>query len=364
MSTDLLAQILDQAADRSRVARGANIRDWLIYGAGRTGRQWAVFLAADGRQVHGFIDRRAPASGGGAIPVFRPDECPADLRDRCGLLLALHNPGVDVGMVRAGLQEEGYRNIWLLQDLIDAWPQGSNFWLAPSAETLPFTDGIHAAYGALADERSRELFAALLNQRLNGVLDLLSAGSVDEHYLPADLPPPLTPVRFIDCGAYTGDTIESFLRQGLDFEEIAAFEPDPAHYPTLCAGLSARRATVFPCGVWDHMTQLRFVSDDSASHIAAEGSITVQTLSLDQALPNFAPNYIKMDIEGAESKALAGAQGLISRYRPRLAISTYHKPRDLWELQLQVQGWNLGYQFYLRSHASSGFETVLYALPT
>jgi hypothetical protein len=112
------------------------------------------------------------------------------------------------------------------------------------------------------------------------------------------------------------------------------------------------------------MTQLRFTANDAASHINEQGETTVQTVALDQALPNFAPDFIKMDIEGAEPQALDGARQLIDRYRPRLAISAYHRPRHLWELLLQLQRWDLGYRFHLRGHSFNGFDTVLYALPT
>ena len=37
-------------------------------------------------------------------------------------------------------------------------------------------------------------------------------------------------------------------------------------------------------------------------------------------------DFIKMDIEGAEPKALAGARETLSRFRPRMALSTYHAP--------------------------------------
>jgi FkbM family methyltransferase len=167
----------------------------------------------------------------------------------------------------------------------------------------------------------------------------------------------------VDCGAYTGDTLLALASSGVAFSRVAAFEPDPPNYAKLREAASALDAALFPCGVWDRMAQLRFSSDGSAGHLTPEGSVVVQVVSLDEALPTFRPDFLKMDIEGAEPRALDGARGMIARSRPRLAVSTYHAPEHLFSLLLQVEAWDLGYRYALRSHAHNSFETVLYAIP-
>ena len=355
-----LSQVLNQAADRSRVAHAMQHTHWLVYGAGRAGHQWATALSHAGRTIHGFLDNRVTTSH--LAPVFPPANCPNTLREQCAVLLALHNPSVDVAAVRRNLHAAGHKYVWLLTDLIDAFPQLSHFWLAPAEETLQYAEAITTGFNALADDTSRELLLSTLDQRLNSHTDNLPTPSPSTQYCPVDIPTPRR-LRYIDCGAYTGDTISSLSRHGLSFDAIAAFEPNPALYPQLCEAASQYNACLFPCGVWSEMTQLRFSPDDAASYFDDTGSVMVQTVTLDQALLNFAPNLIKMDIEGAESAALQGARQLIATYRPHLAISAYHKPRDLWELLLQVQHLDLGYQFRLRTHAHNGFDTVLYATP-
>ena len=88
----------------------------------------------------------------------------------------------------------------------------------------------------------------------------------------------------------------------------------------------------------------------------------VQSIKLDEVLPSFAPNLIKMDIESFEPNALIGAHDMITRHRPGLAISIYHMPEQLWTIPLMIQSWNLNYRFYIRNHCAMA-DIVLYAYP-
>ena len=102
-----------------------------------------------------------------------------------------------------------------------------------------------------------------------------------------------------------------------------------------------------------------------ASNISKSGATVVQCTAIDDVLPNFAPNLIKMDIEGAEYDAILGARNTIASYLPGLAISLYHRPEHIWQLPFLVE--NIApkkYQFFVRSHALNGFELVLYAIPS
>lgn len=52
-------------------------------------------------------------------------------------------------------------------------------------------------------------------------------------------------------------------------------------------------------------------------------NLTLDTLFRDQKI-----DFIKMDIEGAERKALQGASRLLERWMPKLAVCTYHNAED------------------------------------
>ncbi len=53
---------------------------------------------------------------------------------------------------------------------------------------------------------------------------------------------------------------------------------------------------------------------------------TIDRLASDLGLATI--GFIKMDIEGAEPQALAGAARTLHDARPRLAIAAYHRPDD------------------------------------
>lgn len=74
-------------------------------------------------------------------------------------------------------------------------------------------------------------------------------------------------------------------------------------------------------------------------------------------------DFIKMDIEGAELGALKGAARSIKRFMPKLAISIYHKPRDMVEIPLYIHDLGLGYRLFIDHYTIFDGETVVFALP-
>lgn len=117
-------------------------------------------------------------------------------------------------------------------------------------------------------------------------------------------------------------------------------------------------------GLWDCRKQAVFASGaKGASRIADMGNSTIQVDRLDAMLPESEPvTFIKMDLEGAELHALGGAKQTIQRYRPKLAVSIYHKPEDIWEIPGIILKLNPDYRLYLRHYSIAAAETVVYAI--
>ncbi len=74
-------------------------------------------------------------------------------------------------------------------------------------------------------------------------------------------------------------------------------------------------------------------------------------------------DFIKMDIEGAELKALQGAEQTLKAFRPKLAIALYHRADDFVDIPSYLESLNLNYEFFLDHFTIHLEETVLFASP-
>lgn len=223
-----------------------------------------------------------------------------------------------------------------------------------------------AAHGMLADDLSRETFEAFINCKLGGNADALAGVYRKEQYFQKGVIELSDREVFVDGGAYTGDTLLTFLRlAGGRCERCCAFEPEAAAAARLKATVEKRglrNVTVHNKGLWSAPATLPFAvwHGTSASAVSGAGEVSVEADTVDRAAPD--ATFIKLDIEGAELEALKGAAETIKRNRPALAVCVYHKPGDLFEIPLYIRSLVPEYRLYLRQHQPVACETVLYAV--
>jgi FkbM family methyltransferase len=230
---------------------------------------------------------------------------------------------------------------------------------------------VRCAYDLWADDLSRREYQDQLEWRTT--LDravLADPLPKEDIYFPDDRVQSLEAEVFVDCGAFDGDTIQEFIdrRKGI-FEQIIAVEPDPENCRKLHGRLSAlpeeirRKIMVRQAAVGSRKMQVRFNATGTAASAVGQGSFEVECLTLDELLQDQHPTFIKLDIEGGESDALSGAERLIERDEPILAVCVYHKPEDLWHIPLQIQSLSASYRLFLRRYSDECWELVCYAVP-
>jgi len=337
----------------------------LVYGARLAGQRVQAYLAAQGKKIDGFLDRDKSLAEVDGISVATAEDWAAvhDPAQAC-VIIGLFNNYVDVAEVIRDLRGLGFGRVVSLVEFVNRFPadQPFRYWLVEGSFYESHAERIAHLREHLADQASRELLDRIIEFRTSGDYLRLPAPA-PRQYFPADLPDWPQPLRFIDCGAYVGDTVAEMRAAGLTFASVACFEPNLDNYAALVRSVRDLDAVNFPCGVSNRNRRVGFDGALGAGgHLVESGGDTVTCVRIDDALPGFAPNLIKMDIEGEEPAALEGARETLSRYRPNLAISVYHRAEHLWTLFEQLHSYQLGYRFYLRCHAYSTFDTILYAV--
>lgn len=347
----------------------------LIYGAGNVGKDVFRILTERGIPVIGFLDRKAqPGYDWNGVPILQPDDEQISTGERrqVSVVIAIHNRDADIPPIIQKLEICGYTHIVTLIELFDylSHALGNRYWLTARSYYRSLGPIIQCGGSLWADEASRALYAAILRFRITGDYAILPKPDQEHQYFSPDIPAYKTPLRFVDCGAFDGDTLTGLIEAEVPIEAIAAFEPDPENFGKLARFVNANdnklggNVELWPCGVYSSTTQLSFASGKGeAGQLLPEGNAMIQRVALDEVIPRFRPSLIKMDIESAEYDALLGARQIIKQDHPALAICVYHRPAHIWQIPMLIQSWNCGYRFYLRSHGFNGFDLVMYAIP-
>jgi FkbM family methyltransferase len=346
----------------------------VIYGAGGFGRDVAKALLRQNVTVLGFLDQKGTGQPVlGDLRAHSPGSLEAKrwLAEKPVVLIGTHNPFVSVREIAGLLAGNGWATVVTPMEIYrHLGPElGWRFWLGTKEDYAGAASAIEQARALWADAESERLFLETLLFRLEFDLEAVTAISgASCQYAHPTVPRWKEPLRMVDGGAYTGDTLRSLLQHGYRFEAFHAFEPDLENFRMLREAVGAllpeTRSSLWPCGISSKTDRLKFSEGGGTSSKFSEaGSAQVPVVALDDVLHAQAVNLIKLDIEGAEAAALQGARHLIEKYRPALAVCLYHYPQHLWSIPLWVAELNLGYRFYYRAHAQSTFETVCYAVP-
>jgi FkbM family methyltransferase len=175
----------------------------------------------------------------------------------------------------------------------------------------------------------------------------------------------------IDAGGCFGDTALAFAAAVGESGHVYTFDPLPKHCAIIRENLAmnpvlASRISVHEYGLSDlQRTGLGFAGQEGAINPGATAfNDAVSTDTLDRLVASGAApriDYIKMDVEGSELDALKGAETIIRRDRPRLAISLYHRTEDFISIPLWIDQMGCGYRFFLDHYSMHHEETVLYA---
>ena len=219
----------------------------------------------------------------------------------------------------------------------------------------------------LYDAESRTLLEEILYAKLTGSITALLRAYSDRGQVWRELLHPERWEAVCDLGAYNGDTLRELLEVSPGIGHLYAMEPDVRSFRKLSAWAEQARPDAVLCNAaaWNAETTLRFAAHGSRSSGAGALGKTVEVCALppDSLLQGARVDYIKYDVEGAETEALAGSAQTIRRWRPALCVSAYHRSADLAVLPRLIRSIREDYRFYLRRWAGvPAWDINLYCL--
>lgn len=227
-------------------------------------------------------------------------------------------------------------------------------------------DKFQQVFDLLENQKSKDVYQATVNYWLCRNSACLKPISLPRNtqYFAEDIFSLSDHEVFVDGGAFTGDTAEEFIKRCHGkYSKIYSFEPEPQNFKILNHfAQQHENMAAYPFGLGDCSKTVFFNSDSSSSKIDESGQESVKIDSLDHVLGDTADiTFFKLDVEGAECSALKGAENLIKRCKPKLAVCTYHSISDMVDVPLLIKQIEPRYSLQFRHYTNGIVETVCFA---
>ena len=345
----------------------------VLIGAGKVGQQFLAALQVSGIPVLAFTDND-PRRWGTTLrdtAVLAPADAVRNFGRHAVFIVTIGAIGEGVAAIRSQFSALGVETVLHFTEAIRLVPAiWREFFANPDAFVEADATRIVDAYTLFGDDESRRHFITHLEWRTTLDPRSLSVPHYHDQYFPPEVIGPRHCSVFVDIGAYIGDTLLAAAAfAGPSLRRYYAFEPDPANYAELetqAAALRDRRPDLQivtrNTAIGADSRAIAFAGTGSAtSQMDANGSVEVSCTTLDTLeLPG--ATYVKIDVEGAEHDVFRGGTEFFRRSKPTVAVATYHRPKDLFEIPLWLAAAAPEYRFHLRSHGDAGVDLVCYAV--
>jgi len=217
-------------------------------------------------------------------------------------------------------------------------------------------------YERLADDLSRKTFENTVKYKLSGKIDYLLECETDfdepyETFFKLG-----NEEKFLDLGAYNGDTVLDFINRVQFYDKIIAVEPDCKTFKKLlCNTENIEKLECKNLCISDFVGTAPFGMKHGRNSKAFTGEILAEFATIDSVVADTGVTYIKMDIEGQELNAIKGAVRTISEFAPKMLISCYHRTEDLITIPKAVLEIKNDYKIYMRHfHSLPAWDTNYY----
>lgn len=213
----------------------------------------------------------------------------------------------------------------------------------------------YETYRQLEDEESRLAMVAYLNARMNNDFRYVKeCVKHEQNYFNNDIFHIHERERYVDVGAFNGDSIRLFLQEcNNHYDSIFAFEPEEENFLKLEKYVQEEglaNAELFPIGTWNQKDTLYFAkkAGQASTVSTAEEAITISVDTLDHILGDEKITLLKINFLHGVLETLMGAEKLLKRNHPRLALVVGFDEWGLIRIPQYIKKIVPQYQLYLR----------------
>ncbi|MDL1971358.1 MAG: FkbM family methyltransferase [Candidatus Desulfofervidaceae bacterium] len=326
-----------------------------LYGAGTLGEQWLRFFRNIGVNVLFFIDDFKEGELDG-IPIINFKEF-LERKKQIGHLYITVGDFEVAKRIKKKIEREfkHIKEICVLNQFVDYEDLKCRCkFQAISEKFAEEYYSYEAVYKILSDKYSKELFSMIialanfLNSRLDFKVDILILQKIFSEFISKyeknlyDESLFLYPEReihlkkgdiVIECGGIMGHDTKFFAELVGETGRIFVFE-EPSFFSILKQSIK-------------HLPNVVFFE------------INFRKFSIDDFFKKEKPeklSFIKIDTGGFEKEILLKAKNTIRDFRPKLAISLYHKSEFLYEIPLLVKEFVPEYKIFLKQNEPVFFE--------
>ena len=164
----------------------------------------------------------------------------------------------------------------------------------------------------------------------------------------------------IDCGAAEGLFTWFAAQRGA---QVHAFEPDAGFVASMRKSFAdSPQVSINHCALGHRSGQAYLSEDEIFSRLtAADCGTPVELRTLDDAMGEAKVTFLKADVEGYEFRVLLGAEAVIRRHQPRIAVTVYHPQNNVAEITDFLRECHPSYQFATKGIFDNGHPVLLKA---
>lgn len=285
-----------------------------IYGAGNYGDIVYRALTKRGIKPLYFVDKYTSLTEKHGIPIYRVENAPD--KENTHLYISINESSINHLMLKSGFKHvksflEIFKEYDGVSEEVTRLLQKHKKSLFKEEANLINQEKCAWLNSILEDDESKKVLKKIIKYRMDKTNTYFPEPDGCKNYLPNDFDAyeGIEELRYADCGGYVGDTVSDLLEANVKpIKWIVSFEPDSSNldffkkqkFPN---GLNL---FIYPAGVADFNGFVGFNSHGSSSKITTNDGNKISVVTLDTVFAHNPPNFIKMDIEGAETAAIGG----------------------------------------------------------